>query len=899
MKIHPSIAFPRQISPAPLTSLLACTARCFTRATRLRALAAALPLLASHAHAQAVWNPIDDRNYYEGDRNNYAPFWSYGKVVDDKGNVIHAGNWSGSGVPGLGGSPDVYIGAPGGVLCDVTVTLNSLTIQPGGTLFFFKAQALTVANTNFATDGTMGACTYTNTGTLLKSAGTGTFALDKDTAFVSTPGTTVAVDSGTLQLSGNRGLVDTVTFDPAAGTLIDLVAANGGNIFQGTLTNGTRGGTVQLSQGAMGGTQRYLDDPQPCTLAFTGNTFQWTGGSIGYYQQAAIFTNTGVVNIVGDAAKETDAAFTNQGLVIQTGTGAFNVGDYNSGGSFTNTAGATYDLQSDAPIGQSSYLFNNAGLFKKSGGTGTSTMTVSFQNQSGTVEVDSGTLQLPVDNNHGTSTGGVFDVAAGALLDLGGNGFFTGTYTGTGAGTVRLSAGALYPAAPGVTFNLPGALFQWTGGYVNGGSDAPFVNAGAMTLSGDAEKDSYSIFTNTGTMIQTGAGNFNVGTYHNYGLFTNAAGATYDLRSDAALTTDYYNEFHNAGLFKKSGGTGTSTMSALTTNTGTISVYTGTLLFAAPNNHEVVNVVGTTLTGGTWNVFDGATLNFDQLPALTVNQANVTLSGPTANFTNFSGLADNQGSFALLAGRQFVTVGDLSNEGTLLLDAGSTLHVAGNLTDSDAATLAITIGGTATQGSGSPGVLQANGAATLAGDLSLTFAANAVLPGGGDTLTILSAGSPVSGSFANVASGSRLATTDGKGSFRVTYGAGTNAVVLSDFLRPGQIDVPTATLAALVPSVTTNNRQIGEFLLTLSSAPSSDVVVNFTIKGTAVNGTDYVLLKATKKIKAGKTSKPIKVTPLGTGAGPGVKRTVVLTLQPGDGYTVATTGKVKVKIIGQ
>ena len=73
------------------------------------------------------------------------------------------------------------------------------------------------------------------------------------------------------------------------------------------------------------------------------------------------------------------------------------------------------------------------------------------------------------------------------------------------------------------------------------------------------------------------------------------------------------------------------------------------------------------------------------------------------------------------------------------------------------------------------------------------------------------------------------------------------------------------------------------------------MVVNFTIKGTAINGTDYVLLKATKKIKAGKTSKPIKIVPQGNLSGAS-KKTVVLTLQPGTGYQVGTTGKVKVKI---
>ena len=58
------------------------------------------------------------------------------------------------------------------------------------------------------------------------------------------------------------------------------------------------------------------------------------------------------------------------------------------------------------------------------------------------------------------------------------------------------------------------------------------------------------------------------------------------------------------------------------------------------------------------------------------------------------------------------------------------------------------------------------------------------------------------------------------------------------------------------------------------------------------------MLKGVRKMKPGKKSVMIKVTPLGDGAGPVVKRVVALVLAPGSGYTVGTTGKVKVKIIG-
>ncbi len=1067
------------------------------RAYQFLLLAAVLPFLRSNAHAQAVWSGLDDRNNYEGS-GNYEPFWSYGYVAPDQnGNGGHAGNWSGNLAPGFGGPVDVVLDAPGDTVCDVTVTLNSLTIQPGGAISsFFKAQALTVANTNFATDGTMpGGAIYTNTGTLLKSAGPGTYAFDGNMVVNSTPGTTVAVNSGTLQLGGaGSGLFDTVAFVPAAGTTINLVTQDTATAacsahFQGTLSNGAGTGTVLLSGGTMSGTQNFLNSAQPCTLAFTGSVFQWTGGYIGSYQQGAIFNNVGVVNISGDATKETYAVFTNQALVIQSGAGQFNVGYYNSGGSFTNAAGATYDLQSDANVGQSGYNFNNVGLFKKSGGTGTGTLSVAFNNQGGTVEVDSGILQMPI-NQTSTSTGGTFNVAAGALLDLGDGQHFTGTYTGSGAGVVEVSQGTLYGDSTtptilnfpgsffqwtggtigsyqggqlfsnvgtinisgtgtvetdakftnnglvaqsgtttfnvgdynsggsftnavtgtydlqsdanlgqsgyafnnvglfkksggtgtstlsvafnnqggtvevdsgtlqfplntggnqstggtfnvaagavldlgdgqnfigtytgtgagtvrlstgtdpnnlysdnqtGVTFDFPGNLFQWTGGTIGGYQGGHLVtNTGTLNLSGDNDKTTLAVFTNSGTMIQSGAGNFNVGVNNSGGSFTNAATGTYDLQSDAAIGQSGYN-FYNKGFFQKSAGTGTSKMTSALTNTGTISVYSGTLEFA----NNVNDVSNNTLTEGTWNVYNGATLAFDGY-TINTNQADVFLRGPNSTFPAFNSLSDNQGSFSLLALRQFTTAGALSNEGDIALDAGTTLHVAGAFTASGTnSELAITVGGTATSGATSPGILQVNGAATVAGNLSVALSSAATLPAYTDALTVLAASSPIAGSFANVVNGARVNTADGKGSFRVNYGAGSaspNAVTLDQFVATGATapaNLPVITLGALQPNAYANQGIIGTLQLTRTGDQSQTIHVNIQIKGTAVDGTDYTLLNTSKKLNPGKTTKPIKIIPVDESYYAGGKKTVKVTLLPGDGYTVgsATTAKVKI-----
>ncbi len=140
-------------------------------------------------------------------------------------------------------------------------------------------------------------------------------------------------------------------------------------------------------------------------------------------------------------------------------------------------------------------------------------------------------------------------------------------------------------------------------------------------------------------------------------------------------------------------------------------------------------------------------------------------------------------------------------------------------------------------------------------------------------------------------------TPTAAGTFSVTLSAtnvaGTGTAMISLVVAPV---LPVATLVATTPTVTVGSSQAGVFTLSLSSPPGSDVMVNLSIKGTAVNGTDYVLLKMTKKIKAGHTTKPIKILPQGD-LGGASKKTVKLTLEPGSGYTVGTTGKVKVSIL--
>ena len=83
-------------------------------------------------------------------------------------------------------------------------------------------------------------------------------------------------------------------------------------------------------------------------------------------------------------------------------------------------------------------VFNNSGTLEKSAGTVASVVSATCNNVPGAeINVLSGGITLA---NDGNNTGGTFDVAGGTVLDLpgGGTNTFTGTYTGSGGGTVLM-----------------------------------------------------------------------------------------------------------------------------------------------------------------------------------------------------------------------------------------------------------------------------------------------------------------------------------------------------------------------------------------------------------------------------------------------------------------------------
>ncbi len=113
---------------------------------------------------------------------------------------------------------------------------------------------------------------------------------------------------------------------------------------------------------------------------------------------------------------------------------------------------------------------------------------------------------------------------------------------------------------------------------------------------------------------------------------------------------------------------------------------------------------------------------------------------------------------------------------------------------------------------------------------------------------------------------------------------------------PITANVPPVALAATKPEVTAGSGGHGLFTVSLPSAQTADVVIYYKLKGSALDGTDFVHLNGSITIKAGTTSAAIKIKPTGDLRGMS-KRTVKLVLTPLPSYTLAGPAVGKVKIL--
>ena len=461
---------------------------------------------------------------------------------------------------------------------------------------------------------------------------------------------------------------------------------------------------------------------------FNTSTLTWNGGGL---------WNTGGTVTIGTASTLTlngsDHGFdtetiVNNGTTNWSGTGWLRGGDSASitnNATWVDSATATFDNL----YGGATDSFNNAanGVYQKV--SGVTTFNSPFYNH-GTVTVTGGSFsinaggELFANSLISASGGGVAQLTGGVLLG-------TGTETLTG---FNFAGGEL----DGIETLL--GSFSWTGGDWNTGGTTTIGASGVLALSGsDHLYNSHTIINNgvvtwTAGWLRSGNG----GSITNNGTWSDSASATVDNLYGGTVAT-----FANAGTYAKTSNA--TTFNVPFTNSGVIAVASGSAL--------TFSSTFTTTAGSL--ALSGGTLNFGSALSL----------GPTS-----------------LVGNGTVNAPSISSAGVV---APAVSSVPGILTINSSLSLLSSSNSIFTLGGTTAGTqydqLAVSGALSLGGTLTLSFIngfQNTV--NASETFTLISS-TALSGSFSDVASGGRLTTVGGYGSFLVTYSPGTNLVQLSNF----------------------------------------------------------------------------------------------------------------------
>jgi hypothetical protein len=290
-------------------------------------------------------------------------------------------------------------------------------------------------------------------------------------------GGTVEVDAGRLTLANNGNNANGI-FTVSAGASVDLTGG-AQPIWTGQLT-GSGAGRIDLNAGQILASGLVLDC-SPGLLQWSGGTFN---GSV---------TNANEINVSGGAIS---GSFFNAGLLREFGTNSLGLSS-GPGSILVNLPGGTFQIESDCGVYGFSCCspinFTNQGLLRKIAGTN-SVISVPFNNQDGSIEVDRGTVTL-ANANYVQGKGALILELGGTNIAQSGSLSVSGSATLSGPLTVVLTNG--YVPVIGDQFqliscaNLSGAFssVQIPAGFVvtNIGSSVVlrFTGAGAQVISGN------------------------------------------------------------------------------------------------------------------------------------------------------------------------------------------------------------------------------------------------------------------------------------------------------------------------------------------------------------------------------------------------------------------------------
>jgi hypothetical protein len=179
--------------------------------------------------------------------------------------------------------------------------------------------------------------------------------------------------------------------------------------------------------------------------------------------------------------------------------------------------------------------------------------------------------------------------------------------------------------------------------------------------------------TGPGTIIFGGTGTSN--------QFFQGSG-TLSVPSDVTVRTDVggggtfgymFSTIVNFGTISSESSSARLNIVGTFNNLGVVKTGTGGTV-SLPAAANVKNYSAGILTGGTWSVGDNSTMMFGS-STITTNNANILLDGASSSFAAINPLRNNLGLFTITNGRNFSSVGSLTNTGTINIGSLSTLSV--------------------------------------------------------------------------------------------------------------------------------------------------------------------------------------------------------------------------------
>ena len=354
-------------------------------------------------------------------------------------------------------------------------------------------------------------------------------------------------------------------------------------------------------------------------------------------------------------------------------------------------------------------VINNAGMFRKSSGAGTTTLDV-IMHTTGTVDVQSGILLFTQDG--ASSSEGAFTIGMGAIVRLNSNFNLNNGATCTGdgvmeltrqtttiTGTVSVENFAQHEGSLDGTGDLSIAnRFDWTDGSITGSGALNLGENATFAFSGSDQKDLNGRMVNhSGTAVWTGSGNILA---RNGAVFNNLPGALFDVRNNQSF---YFNanggmpNFNNMGTLQKTAGTGTSIFDVNVNNSSLMDAQTGVIRLTrggtSNGDYLVADAAEIDFGSRTHNVTLGATRSISGAGTIRFSGASVTLAGDGTYDPAATAISGGEAEFNLDATSVTLDIsgGDLSGGGTFIvgqtmnwtgggLDGGGVLELGQNTT---------------------------------------------------------------------------------------------------------------------------------------------------------------------------------------------------------------------------